>query len=84
VPPTPLEGTTAAGTPPILVISTTNDPVTPYAAGVAVAETLDNGILITNEGDGHGVTADGKPCIDDLVTAYLVDDVVPEYGTVCG
>jgi pimeloyl-ACP methyl ester carboxylesterase len=83
VPPTPLAATSAPGTPPILVISTTNDPVTPYEAGVAVAETLENGILITNEGDGHGVTADGKACIDDLVTAYLVDDVVPEYGTVC-
>ena len=55
------------GTPPILVISTTGDPATPYEAGVAVADRLENGVLVTNEGDGHTVVADGKPCIDDLV-----------------
>ena len=82
-PPVPLETTTAPGTPPILVISTTGDPATPYRAGVDVAETLESGILITNEGDGHTVVADGKPCIDDLVVAYLVDDTVPEDGVVC-
>jgi pimeloyl-ACP methyl ester carboxylesterase len=84
VPPTPLEPTTAPGTPPILVISTTGDPATPYEGGVAVADTLENGILVTNEGEGHTVVADGKDCIDELVTAYLVDDVVPEDGTTCG
>ena len=65
------------------MISTTGDPATPYEAGVLVAETLENGILITNEGDGHTVVGNGKPCIDDLVAAYLVDDEVPEDGTTC-
>ena len=83
VTPEPLEATSAPGTGPILVISTTGDPATPYEAGVAVADTLENGILITNEGDGHTVVADGKPCIDELVIAYLVDDVIPEDGTTC-
>ncbi len=83
VSPTPLEATTAPGTPPIVVISTTGDPATPYEAGVLVADTLENGILVTNEGDGHTVVGNGKGCIDDLVTAYLVDDVVPEDGTTC-
>ncbi len=82
-PPVPLEATTAPGTPPILVVSTTGDPATPYEAGVLVAETLENGILITNEGDGHTVVGNGKACIDDLVAAYLVDDVVPEDGVTC-
>jgi pimeloyl-ACP methyl ester carboxylesterase len=83
VAPTPLEPVTAPGTPPILVISTTGDPATPYQGGVNVAHTLANGILITNEGDGHTVVGTGKPCIDDLVAAYLVDDVVPDDGTTC-
>ena len=82
-PPEPLEPVTAPGTPPIVVVSTTGDPATPYEAGVAVAERLENGVLVTNEGDGHTVVANGKPCIDDLVAAYLVDDVVPEDGLVC-
>ena len=83
VAPEPLEAVTAPGTPPILVISTTGDPATPYEAGVAVAEKLENGVLVTNEGDGHTVVGDGKACIDDIVVAYLVDGVVPEDGTTC-
>jgi len=82
-PPVPLEPTSAPDTPPILVISTTGDPATPYEAGVNVADTLESGVLITNEGDGHTVVADGKPCIDELVVAYLVDEEVPEDGIVC-
>jgi pimeloyl-ACP methyl ester carboxylesterase len=82
-PPVPLQPVTAPGTPPIVVISTTGDPATPYEMGVAVADTLENGVLVTNEGDGHTVVGNGKACIDDLVAAYLVDDVVPEDGYTC-
>jgi len=83
VAPEPLTKVTAPGAPPILVVSTTGDPATPYEAGVAVADTLESGVLITNEGDGHTAVGQGKSCIDDLVTAYLVDDVVPDDGTRC-
>jgi pimeloyl-ACP methyl ester carboxylesterase len=83
VKPQPLTPVTATGAPPIVVISTTGDPATPYQGGVTVAETLASGVLVTNEGDGHTVVADGKPCIDDLVKAYLVDDQVPKDGTTC-
>lgn len=79
----PLEPVTAPGTPPILVISTTGDPATPFEAGVAVAERLEQGVLVVNDGDGHTVVADGKPCIDDIVVRYLVDLEVPEDGTTC-
>jgi pimeloyl-ACP methyl ester carboxylesterase len=83
VPADPLQPVTAPGTPPILVVSTTGDPATPYEGGVRVADRLASGVLITNEGDGHTVVADGKPCIDDLVVAYLVDGDVPADGTTC-
>jgi pimeloyl-ACP methyl ester carboxylesterase len=83
VAPAPLAPVTADGAPPILVISTTGDPATPYEGGVAVADRLASGVLVTNEGDGHTVVADGKQCIDDLVVAYLVDGVVPEDGVRC-
>lgn len=82
-PPNPLTRVTAPGAPPILVVSTTGDPATPYEAGVAVAEALESGILITNEGDGHTVVGQGKSCIDDLVTDYLLNDVLPANGTTC-
>lgn len=83
VPPDPLPATSAPGAPPILVISTTGDPATPYEAGVAVAERLESGVLVTNEGEGHTVVADGNPCIDAIVEAYLVDGVIPADGTTC-
>lgn len=79
----PLAPVTAPGTPPIVVISTTGDPATPYEAGVVVAERLEGGVLVTNEGDGHTVVADGKRCIDDLVIRYLVEGVAPAEGTTC-
>ena len=79
----PLPAVTAPGTPPILVISTTGDPATPYAEGVAVAKRLSKGILITNQGDGHGALTEGSSCVSALVAAYLLDGAVPRNGTVC-
>ena len=83
VPADPLAPITAPGTPPILVISTTGDPATPYEGGVHVADRLESGVLVTNEGEGHTVVADGKPCIDDIVIAYLIDGVAPTDRTTC-
>ncbi|MGE3621238.1 MAG: alpha/beta hydrolase [Acidimicrobiia bacterium] len=83
VEPEPLPATSAPGTPPILVVSTTGDPATPYEAGVAVAERLESGVLVTHEGDGHTVVLDGNGCITDLVVDYLVDLVAPPDGTTC-
>jgi len=71
------------GLPPILVVSTTNDPATPYENGVAVAEQIPGAVLVTNEGEGHTIVKQGKPCIDDLVDAYLIDLTVPEDGVTC-
>ena len=79
----PLPAVTAPGTPPILVISTTGDPATPYADGVAVAQRLSTGILITNQGDGHGALTEGSACVSALVAGYLVDGNVPTNGTIC-
>jgi pimeloyl-ACP methyl ester carboxylesterase len=79
----PMVPVTATGAPPILVVSTTNDPATPFEAGVRTAERLDSGVLLVHEGDGHTVVAGGVPCVDEAVTAYLVDLTVPEDGLTC-
>ena len=71
------------GLAPVLVISTTNDPATPYENGVAVAEQIPGAVLVTNEGDGHTIVAQGKPCIDETVLEYLTDLRVPDDGLIC-
>jgi pimeloyl-ACP methyl ester carboxylesterase len=79
----PLPAPVAADAPPILVVSTTNDPATPHEAGVRTAERLESGVLLTYEGEGHGVVANGVACVDDTFAAYVVDLEVPDDGTTC-
>ncbi len=72
----------ASGAPPIVVIGNTGDPATPLENAVAVADSLESGVLLTVDTDGH--TAYGSNlCATDLVDDYLIDLVVPEEGTVC-
>jgi len=75
--PNPIGPPQAEGSPPIVVLSTTDDPATPYESGVAVADLLPQGVLVTNEGAGHTIFTDGKSCIDDATVPYLVDLTVP-------
>jgi pimeloyl-ACP methyl ester carboxylesterase len=70
------------GLPPILVVSTTNDPATPYKAGVDLAAQL-GGTLVTFEGTQHTVVFQGNTCIDDIAARYLVDVTVPPPNTRC-
>ncbi|MFL6083267.1 MAG: alpha/beta hydrolase [Mycobacterium sp.] len=70
------------GLPPILVVSTTNDPATPYKAGVDLAQQL-GGTLLTFDGTQHTVVFQGNTCIDDIAARYLVDVTVPPPNTRC-
>jgi pimeloyl-ACP methyl ester carboxylesterase len=70
------------GMPPILVISTTNDPATPYQAGVDLAEQL-GGTLVTFQGTQHTVAFQGNKCIDDIAARYLIDVKMPPPDTRC-
>jgi pimeloyl-ACP methyl ester carboxylesterase len=82
VPVTSEQVPTPAGLPPVLVVSTTGDPATPYQAGVELAEELRGGLL-TAEGTQHGAAFSGSTCIDDAVSRYLVDLELPDEGTTC-
>lgn len=73
----------ASGAPPILVIGTTNDPATPYEWAVGLADTLDSGVLLTYDGEGHTAYTRSNQCIEDAVDQFLVDDVVPPNGKRC-
>ena len=72
----------APGLPPVLVISTTGDPATPYRAGVDLAKQL-GGSLLTFKGTQHTVAFQGEQCVDDYVAAYLVDLKLPPAGATC-
>lgn len=71
-----------SGLPQVLVVSTTNDPATPYQAGVDLAKEL-GGSLLTFQGTQHTVVFQGNACVDDVAAKYLVDLVVPPPGTKC-
>ncbi|MEV4318509.1 alpha/beta hydrolase [Actinocrispum sp. NPDC049592] len=71
-----------AGLPKLLVISTTNDPATPYQAGVNLAKSLGAGLL-TVEGTRHTAYLQDILCVDKLVDAYLIDLKQPAEGTKC-
>jgi pimeloyl-ACP methyl ester carboxylesterase len=73
---------TAPGSPPALVIGTTNDAATPFAWAQHVASTLSRGVLLTREGTGH-VAILGSSCARAAVERYLVDLSPPAPGTVC-
>lgn len=73
----------AEGAGPILVIGTTNDPATPYEWSEALADQLEEGVLITRVGEGHTGYNKGNACVDDAVDAFFLDDVVPEDGLRC-
>ncbi|QBJ94935.1 alpha/beta hydrolase [Rhodococcus sp. ABRD24] len=70
------------GLPTLVVISTTEDPATPYQAGVDLAKQL-GGALITYRGTQHTAAFDGVSCIDDPVTDYFVDLTIPDPDLMC-
>jgi pimeloyl-ACP methyl ester carboxylesterase len=82
--PDPLEAPSAEGIPPILVVSTTGDPATPYEWGVAVAEQLPNAVLLSYGGEGHTVYGGRDGCVDRTVNAFLIDLEPPGPGAFCG
>lgn len=83
VPPTggPHEPQTT-GLPQVVVISTTQDPATPYQAGVNLAEDL-KARLLTFDGTQHTAFLQGIDCVDDAGIDYLTDLKLPAEKTRC-
>lgn len=71
-----------AGLPPVLVVSITDDPATPYQAGVDLARDL-GAALLTYNAVQHGVVLDGQQCVDQYASDYLVSLTLPPAGAVC-
>ncbi|MEO8108131.1 MAG: alpha/beta hydrolase [Actinomycetes bacterium] len=73
----------AEGADPIVVIGTTRDPATPYDWSVSLAKSLQNGVLVSRDGDGHTGYNAGNSCVDDAVDRYLVSGEIPDDPTIC-
>ncbi len=71
-----------SGLPPVVVVSVTGDPATPYEAGVDLAQAL-GGRLVSVEGNQHTVAFRGVGCVDQALSRYLVDLTLPADGTRC-
>lgn len=77
------EPVVGVGAPPVLVVGNTGDAATPYANAQLVASSLESGVLVTVDDEGH--TAYGKgSCITEVVDAYLIELTVPERDPRCG
>lgn len=68
----------ASGSGPILVVGTTHDPATPYVWAQALADQLENGALLTLDGDGHTAYRQGSACIDAIVDKYFLTGVIED------
>lgn len=73
----------AAGSKPIMVLGTTRDPATPYEWAVGLAHQLENGILVTRDGDGHTAYLSGNACVKNVVESYLVQGNTPAADIKC-
>jgi len=74
---------TGAGAAPILILSSTGDPATPYQWGVALSKQLESAHLVTRKGEGHTAYNRGIPCIDNTVDRYFISSTVPKKDPEC-
>jgi len=73
----------AEGAETILVVGSTGDPISPYAWSVALADQLENSVLLTRDGYGHTTFGSGNTCSEEAISDYLIDLKIPDYGTIC-
>jgi len=68
--------------PPVLVVATAVDPVTPAEGTRRMAELLPSATLVTWQGQAHGALP-RSPCTVDLATRFLLEAITPPSGTPC-
>ncbi|RZS43633.1 TAP-like protein [Herbihabitans rhizosphaerae] len=72
----------AKGTPPIVMLATAADPVTPQVGTERTAGRLSSTSTVTWHGTGHGALTRSS-CATDAARAFLLDGQVPRNGLVC-
>jgi pimeloyl-ACP methyl ester carboxylesterase len=78
----PLPSPTAKAAPPIVVLGTASDPVTPLPGTERAAHQLARGTLVTWQGGGHGALGFSS-CATDAALAFFTDATIPRDGTAC-
>jgi pimeloyl-ACP methyl ester carboxylesterase len=74
----------AAGAPTILVIGTTGDPATPYSQAQSLAnDILEDGFLMTYNGEGHTIYGNDVKCIDEVVDKFFLTGELPASDPNC-
>jgi pimeloyl-ACP methyl ester carboxylesterase len=68
---------TAEGLPTLVLVGSA-DPATPPANARRIAGRLADGHLVVEDGGPHIIFGWGNSCVDDLVTDFLVNDIVPD------
>ncbi|HXT42646.1 MAG TPA: alpha/beta hydrolase [Pseudonocardiaceae bacterium] len=82
VPSPPPAAPQGVGLPPVLVVATSGDPVTPAEGATRAAQALPSGTLVVWQGQAHGALP-RSACAVDLVTRFLMDASIPQQGTLC-
>jgi pimeloyl-ACP methyl ester carboxylesterase len=79
---TPLDSPAA---PPVLLVASAHDPVTPIEGARSLLRPLPGSRLVTLDDDySHGVFASrGDACVDDTVAACLLNGTVPAADVRC-
>lgn len=73
----------AKGSAPILVVGITGDPATPYQWAKNLASQLENGHLITYDGEGHTAYNGDSMCVNNAVEDFFLKDIVPTSDPQC-
>jgi pimeloyl-ACP methyl ester carboxylesterase len=78
----PQHRTDVDGGPTILLMNSLYDPATPHEWATSVEDQIDDSVLLTYEGWGHGVLG-ANDCMVSAALDYLVDRVAPAEGSRC-
>jgi pimeloyl-ACP methyl ester carboxylesterase len=68
--------------PTVLILNSLHDPATGYEWAVSVHRQIEDSVLLTYDGWGHGVT-DRTDCTRAVFTNYVVNGKAPRPGTHC-
>jgi pimeloyl-ACP methyl ester carboxylesterase len=77
----PLPALGAPGIPPVMVVNTAHDPITPGAGTTRAAQEIPGAFEVKWAGAGHGAL--NSPCVAGMVRGFLIDGQIPSEGTIC-